>query len=113
MRYMLDGKARYMGLGPFPDGMSLAEAREAATGARRLLREGADPIEARVQRRQAVRLETYAYPIFGSLPVQSIDAALVLKALNQIWNERPETASRLRQRIEAVLDWATCRINST
>jgi integrase len=54
-------------------------------------------------------LTTYAYPIFGDLPVQSIDVALVTRALESIWRDRTETASRLRGRIEAVLDWATVR----
>jgi hypothetical protein len=43
------------------------------------------------------------------LPVQSIDVGLVMKALGPIWHTKPETASRLRGRIEAVLDWATVR----
>jgi len=47
--------------------------------------------------------------VFGSLSVQSIDVALVMKALEPIWHTKPETASRLRGRIEAVLDWATVR----
>jgi integrase len=51
-------------------------------------------------------LETYAYPIFGSLPVASIDTALVRDALSPIWPVKTETASRLRGRIESVLDWA-------
>ena len=54
-------------------------------------------------------LATYAYPIFGDLPVQAIDVGLVTKALEPIWNTKTETASRLRGRIEAVLDWATVR----
>jgi hypothetical protein len=54
-------------------------------------------------------LATYAYPIFGDLPVQSIDVALVTKALEPIWQTKTETASRLRGRIETVLDWATAR----
>jgi len=54
-------------------------------------------------------LETYAYPVLGDLPVQEIDTALVTRALEPIWNEKPETAKRLRQRIEAVLDAATAR----
>jgi integrase len=54
-------------------------------------------------------LATYAYPIFGALPVQEVDTGLVSKALDPIWHIKPETASRLRQRIEAVLDWATVR----
>jgi integrase len=54
-------------------------------------------------------LATYAYPVFGNLPVQTIDVGLVLKALEPIWHTKTETATRLRQRIEAVLDWATAR----
>jgi len=54
-------------------------------------------------------LNTYAGPVFGSLPVQAIDVGLVMKALEPIWQTKPETASRLRGRIEAVLDWATAR----
>ena len=54
-------------------------------------------------------LSAYAYPIFGDLPVQSIDVALVTKALEPIWRDKTETASRLRGRIEAVLDWARAR----
>ena len=54
-------------------------------------------------------LTSYASPVFGSLPVQAVDVALVMKALEAIWQSKPETASRLRGRIEAVLDWATVR----
>jgi integrase len=54
-------------------------------------------------------LEAYVYPAFGSLPVQGIDTALVMKAIEPIWAEKPETASRVRGRIEAILDWATAR----
>ena len=54
-------------------------------------------------------LSSYASPVFGSLPVQTVDVGLVMKALEPIWNAKPETASRLRGRIEAVLDWATVR----
>src|SRR5713226_4619933 len=54
-------------------------------------------------------LTSYAGPVLGSLPVQSIDVGLVMRALEPIWHTKPETASRLRGRIEAVLDWATVR----
>lgn len=43
------------------------------------------------------------------LPVSSIDTALVLQCLEPIWPEKTETATRVRQRIESVLDWATAR----
>jgi Arm DNA-binding domain len=54
-RYTLNGKSRYMGLGPYPS-VTLAEARREAEGCRRLLRDGIDPIEARQQHRQDARL---------------------------------------------------------
>jgi integrase len=53
-----------------------------------------------------ISLAAYVYPVFGDLPVQAIDTALVLKALQPIWTEKPETASRLRGRIELVLGYA-------
>jgi integrase len=58
-------------------------------------------------------LESYAYPVFGDLPVQAIDTALVMKVIEPLWAEKTETASRLRGRIEAVLDWATVRTYRT
>ncbi|HEU0044212.1 tyrosine-type recombinase/integrase [Sphingomonas sp.] len=51
-------------------------------------------------------LETYAYPVFGSLPVDTVDRGMVLDVLNPIWATKTETAKRLRGRIEGVLDWA-------
>lgn len=51
-------------------------------------------------------LETYAYPIIGKLPVGSIDDAHVMKIVQPIWNSKTETASRVRGRIEKVLDRA-------
>src|SRR5271169_2324760 len=54
-------------------------------------------------------LATYANPIIGDLSVQAIDTTLVLKVLEPIWPTKPETASRLRGRIEAILDWASVR----
>jgi integrase len=54
-------------------------------------------------------LRAYVYPIFGGLPAAAIDIGLVMKAIEPIWNEKPETASRVRGRIESILDWATAR----
>lgn len=54
-------------------------------------------------------LRQYAYPIFGDLPVSAVDTGLVLKVLEPIWRTKTETASRVRGRIESVLDWATVR----
>ena len=52
-------------------------------------------------------LATYAYPVIGKLPVAAIDTGLVLRVLQPIWHEKPETASRVRIRVERVLGWAT------
>jgi len=52
-------------------------------------------------------LEAYAYPIFGELPVDAIDTGMVLRALEPVWQSKPETASRVRGRIESVLSWAS------
>jgi integrase len=54
-------------------------------------------------------LATYVSPVFGHLPVQSIDIGLVLNVLEALWTNKPETASRVRGRIEAILDWAKAR----
>jgi integrase len=54
-------------------------------------------------------LATYAEPVIGALSIQAIDTALVLKVLEPIWKTKPETANRLRGRIEAILDWAKVR----
>lgn len=51
-------------------------------------------------------LETYAYPHFGNMPVEKIDTALVTKCLSDIWLTKTETATRIRGRIESILDWA-------
>jgi integrase len=52
-------------------------------------------------------LSTYAYPILGLLPVQKIDAPLIRQVLAPIWEAKSATASRLRGRLESVLDYAT------
>ena len=140
-RFMLDGKARTMGLGSVRT-VSLAEAREEALRCRKLLREGIDPIDARGAERAQRRLraastktfkvcaekyvasheagwrnakhaaqwrntlEAYVYPVFGDLPVQAVDTGLVMRVLEPVWRTKPETASRVRGRIESILDWA-------
>jgi integrase len=145
---MLRGKSRWMGLGSLNDvaglqGVSLAEAREAALAARRLVQAGQDPIDARrvaeaaappeathtfkeialayisaheagwrnSKHKQQWRntLATYAYPTLGELPVAGVTTEAVEEVLKPIWHTKPETASRLRGRIEAVLDYAKVR----
>jgi integrase len=143
-RYMLNGRAREMGLGPLVL-FGLQEAREKALDARRLRHEGVDPIESRKAARLRQRLDVakamtfkqcaeayikahgagwsngkhaaqweatlrkYAEPIIGALPVQAIDTGLVLKVIEPIWTVKPETAGRVRGRIESILNWATVR----
>ena len=51
-------------------------------------------------------LRDYAFPLIGSIPVNDIGTPQVLKVLTPIWNEKPETARRVRQRIALVFDWA-------
>lgn len=52
-------------------------------------------------------LETYAYPVIGTIPVDQVDTAMVLKILEPIWRTKTETASRVRGRVETILDYAT------
>jgi integrase-like protein/Arm domain-containing DNA-binding protein len=52
-------------------------------------------------------LSAYVYPQLGSLSVAAIDTPLVLKVIKPLWERAPETASRVRGRIENVLGWAT------
>ncbi len=54
-------------------------------------------------------LAAFVYPTIGNLSVEAIDTTLVLKALEPIWTTKPETASRVRGRIEVILDWAKAR----
>lgn len=57
----------------------------------------------------ASTLETYVYPVMGDLPAGAIDTNHVMTALTPIWQVKPETASRVRGRIESVLDYAKVR----
>ena len=144
LRYMLDRRPRWMGLGPLAL-YGLANARAKALDARRKRHDGIDPIDARRAERARQRLEaakaitfkecaeayinahgagwksekhaaqwpstlkTYAYDVIGRLPVQAVDTALVLRVLEPIWRKKPETASRLRGRLESILDFAKAR----
>src|SRR5215831_20453973 len=132
LRYMLCGVAHSMGLGAVAD-FSLAEARERAAKyrklaeARRAERTGSSAraitfaacAEAYIVNHKAAwkgarhakqwtsSLEAYAYPTLGHLPVSWIDTTAVMSVLRPIWTQKPETAARLRGRIESILDFAT------
>lgn len=59
--------------------------------------------------RRGKRVFPAATESINDLSVTAVDTALVLKVLERIWSGKPETASRVRGRIESVLDWATAR----
>ncbi len=54
-------------------------------------------------------LDMYATPVLGKIPVRDISLAMVLKVLEPIWASKTETATRLRGRIESIIDWAIAR----
>jgi integrase len=54
-------------------------------------------------------LKSYVYPSIGDLPVSDVDTARLMEILQLIWRNKPETASRIRGRIETILDWAHVR----
>lgn len=133
-----NGSRKEMGLGSAaPTAVSLAEARTAAEAARKLVRDGVNPIEDRkkapaVERAPRLFSEVAAElvadlakgwrnekhekqwtsslknnaPAIWKTPVQDVDTEAVLLALRPIWATKAETASRVRGRIEHVLDAA-------
>lgn len=54
----------------------------------------------------AATLQTYAFPVIGNLKVNDVQTAHILEILEPIWQQKNETASRLRGRIETVLSWS-------
>jgi integrase len=54
-------------------------------------------------------LQTYVSPAFGDAPVDMVKVADVLRVVEPLWSAKPETASRVRGRVEAILDWASAR----
>lgn len=150
-RFMLNGTARDLGLGPAAgsDAISLAVARDKAAALRLEVKAGTDPLlernrkaaEAAAQAQafkiasttfKAVAeryiadnragwrnpkhrqqwentLAAYVYPVIGDMPVADVGKSHVLEILEPIWKAKPETASRIRGRIETVIDAATAR----
>jgi hypothetical protein len=135
LRFTWRGRAKEMGLGSAIN-VTLADAREKAIDARRRIDRGINPIEERKREdkvptfgemadevREALSagfrnekhkaqwkstLDTYAACLRGR-PADTITTDDVLAALRPIWSTKPETASRVRGRIERVLDAATCQ----
>lgn len=132
-RLKIHGKRRDIGLGS-ASLVSLAEAREAALQHRKAARAGDDPLAAKrramgvLSFEEAARkvhelskptwrndkhgdqwlntLSTYAFPTLGAKRIDTVSSADVLGALSAIWNEKPETARRVKQRIGTVFKWA-------
>lgn len=133
LRYQVQGRRRDLGLGAYPD-VTLAMARERATEARQLIVNGEDPIAKKQQAKPKTfkgaalelieskrhgwknakhaaqwtsTLESYVFPKIGQVQVSKIETAEVISTLTPIWSDKPETANRVRQRIEAVIDYAS------
>lgn len=135
-RYRKQDNLWDIGLGSTGD-CSLANARDLAVRARQAVKAGKDPKAAlrgsadlptfneaaksyiaahspgwrnsKHKQQWENTLDTYAGPHFGELPVDAVDLDRVLAALLPIWHAKPETAARVRARIEAVLNWATVK----
>ena len=133
-RQRIDGRLVSLGLGSYPV-VTLAKARSKALENARTVADGSDPRtkpstvptfdEAvkfvidihRVSWKDAGRsakiwqssLDTYAAPVIGTKRVSEVTSADVLDVLMQIWNEKPETARRVKHRISAVMRWAVAQ----
>jgi len=133
LRYQVMGKRHDLGLGAYPE-VSLAMARDRALQARRMIQEGEDPIAKKRQAQPKTfkdaahelieskrpgwknakhasqwtsTLEAYVFPNIGQMQVTRIETADVIGVLKPIWTDKTETENRVRQRIEAVLDYAS------
>lgn len=82
--------------------LSFAQAAEAVVKIKQ-----AEASSAKHARQWETSLATYAVPELGSMAVSDIELVHVKQALEPIWQSKPVTAARVRQRIEAVLAWAT------
>ena len=133
-RLTINGKKREAGLGSFPV-VTLAMAREQAIENQRHVRNGVDPIAERQNRRKMLTFgeaveqylasklsefrnekhkkqwrstsDNYAAPVIGKVSIDELALRDILNVLEPIWTTKTETASRLRQRMEAVISWAT------
>jgi integrase len=111
-------KQRYDGIDPLDAKIAHRQAQRLSAAKGRTFRQVAEEFIARNEagwrnpkHRQQWRntLAAYVYPVVGELPVAAVDTGLLVQVLDPIWAVKPETASRVRGRIEAVLDAATVR----
>ena len=132
-RLLIRGRRRELGLGSVAL-VPLAEAREKALANRKLARQGGDPL-AEKRRSQGIptfaeaasrvleqkqggwrnprhprewlsSLRRFAFPRIGKMPVSEVTSADVLEILTPLWHRKAPTARRVRQRLQAVLEWA-------
>lgn len=131
LRTKIHGKTKYVGMGSAYL-VSLAEARIEAARLRKIARSGGDPLAERkvevITFEQAARrvhtsmlpswksdkaaanwlasLENHVFPVIGDRPIQTLTSQDLLTVLAPIWHQIPETARRIKQRMEVVFDWA-------
>ncbi|MDF2792263.1 MAG: Phage integrase family [Pseudomonas orientalis] len=133
LRYQFNGKRHDIGLGSFPE-ISLADARKSTMEYRVLINKGIDPLEQRkeafsaavtvedealayIERHRAGwsdkhgtqwfnSLTEYVFPVIGAMPIGTVETPDIIKVLDPIWHEKPETARRVRNRLERVFDHA-------
>ena len=138
-RLTIRGRRTDNGIGHYP-AVGLAEARAAAFERWKIAKAGGDPREAAsrpaaptfAEAAQAViaihapswrspksgpqwraSLQTYAYPSLGALAVSEITPGHVMAVLEPIWNDKRETARRVKQRISAICRWAVAQGHRT
>ncbi len=133
LRTVINGRRSDLGLGGLRD-VPLAEARVKAAELRKIAKAGGDPMTERRARASIptfaeaaltvhqqnqtawknskhkaqwiTTLQRYAFPALGHLRVDQIETPQVLTVLSPFWQAKPETARRVKQRIETVMDWA-------
>ena len=132
-RITIDGKRKEIGLGGFP-AISLAKARDLSSGIRVAVAEGRDPLSEKHTVTRAIptfreaamkvhdqkaarfsspkhtenwlqRLEKYAFPTLGDMPLDTIDRQDVLAILDPIWTTKTDTARRVREMMGLVFKW--------
>lgn len=133
LRYQINGRRRDLGLGAYPY-VSLLEAREKVIALKKQIKEGFDPLSERQKQKDinfykastdfinskksewknakhasqwTATLETYVYPFIGEINVKNIEVSDIHNLLSKIWTLKPETANRVRGRIESILDYTT------
>ena len=136
LRVMIGGRRRNMGLGGYPS-TTMVDAKKSAREARELISKGIDPISKRRKAREGSKTISFAKASeiyissksvewknpkhhdqwrntlrdycskINSMDVSEIETHHIRELLEEIWTSKTETATRVRSRIESILDWAT------